>query len=199
MSDPRTSASDLTARAKIRNAALDLYAEYGEDRVSMRMVAAHAGVTVGLVQHHFKTKDGVRDAVEQLVVDYHAQAIADAPAGESPAESAAARDRAVAEMLRAHPPVVDYLRRVLLDPHNGGGTLLGRLTELSRQGVVEMRGTGRASTERSIADQTLGLMIKHVGHLFLQPMVDSMWTQLTADDPSPPDKPVLSVTARTPD
>jgi AcrR family transcriptional regulator len=199
MSDPRASASDLTARAKIRNAALDLYAEHGEDRVSMRMIAAHAGVTVGLVQHHFKTKDGLRDAVEQLVVDYHAQAIADAPAGDSPAESAAARDHAVAQMLQAHPPVVDYMRRVLLDPHNGGGTLLARLTELSRQGVVEMRGAGKASTERSVADQTLGLMIKHVGHLFLQPMVDSMWTQLTADDPSPPDKPVLSVTARTTD
>ncbi|GAC80441.1 MULTISPECIES: TetR/AcrR family transcriptional regulator [Gordonia] len=199
MSDPRTSASDLTARAKIRNAALDLYSEHGEDRVSMRMIAAQAGVTVGLVQHHFKTKDGLRDAVEQLVVDYHAQAIADAPSGDSPAESAAARDRAVAQMLHAHPPVVNYMRRVLLDPHNSGGTLLARLTELSRQGVVEMRGAGQASTDRSVADQTLGLMIKHVGHLFLQPMVDAMWAQLTADDEPPADKPVLSVTARTTD
>lgn len=71
MTDPRASDEDLTAKARIRNAALDLYAERGEDRVSMRAVAAAAGVAVGLVQHHFKTKDGLRVAVEQLVVDYY--------------------------------------------------------------------------------------------------------------------------------
>ncbi len=79
MTDPRASDEDLTAKARIRNAALDLYAERGEDRVSMRAVAAAAGVAVGLVQHHFKTKDGLRVAVEQLVVDYYALAIASVP------------------------------------------------------------------------------------------------------------------------
>ena len=66
MSDPRAADADLTAKAKIRNAALDMYAEQGEDRVSMRAVAARAGVTVGLVQHHFKTKDGLRQAVDEF-------------------------------------------------------------------------------------------------------------------------------------
>ena len=46
MTDPRASDEDLTAKARIRNAALDLYAERGEDRVSMRAVAAAAGVAV---------------------------------------------------------------------------------------------------------------------------------------------------------
>ena len=73
MTDPRASDEDLTAKARIRNAALDLYAERGEDRVSMRAVAAAAGVAVGLVQHHFKTKDGLRVAVEQLVGEGEAE------------------------------------------------------------------------------------------------------------------------------
>lgn len=199
MADPRATDADLTAKAKIRNAALDLYAEHGEAGASMRAVAAHAGVTVGLVQHHFKTKDGLRTAVDQLIVDYHAQAIADAPPGGTPAEAAAARDEAVRQMLADHPTVVNYLRRVLIDPSPGGGNLLARLTELSRSEITAMRDAGLASTERSLAEQTVGLMVANVGRLFLQPMVDAMWEQLAADDPAATRKPTLTVTARSDD
>lgn len=192
MNDPRAGDADLTAKAKIRNAALDLYAEHGEDRVSMRAVAAEAGVTVGLVQHHFTTKLGLRGAVEQLIVDYHAQAIASVSADGTPAEVAAARDGAVRQMLADHPPVVNYMRRVLLDPGPGGAALLTRLTELSRTEVTAMREAGLASTRRSVAEQTVDLMVRQVGELFLQPMVDAMWVQLTGDEDDE-GKPVLRV------
>jgi AcrR family transcriptional regulator len=69
MTNPRATNEDLTAKARIRNAALDLYAQYGEDGVSLRAIAAAAGVTLGVVQHHFKSKAGLRDAVDRLVVD----------------------------------------------------------------------------------------------------------------------------------
>ncbi|MGB6247258.1 TetR/AcrR family transcriptional regulator [Gordonia sp. (in: high G+C Gram-positive bacteria)] len=193
MIDPRAGDADLTAKAKIRNAALDLYAALGEDRVSMRAVAAAAGVTVGLVQHHFKTKDGLRKAVEELIVDYHRVAIAAAPTDGTPARVAAARDAAVREMLNQNPPVVNYMRRVLLDPAVPQ-TLLTQLTELSRQEVVKMRDAGLASTRRSVADQTVGMMVRNVGELFLQPLVDAMWTQL--NDDAAAQKPALSVDAR---
>jgi TetR/AcrR family transcriptional regulator, regulator of cefoperazone and chloramphenicol sensitivity len=105
---------------------MDLYAEYGEDRTSMRAIAAAAGVTVGLVVHHFGTKDRLRDAVEQLVVDYFAQAIARVPVTGTPAEIGAARDAAVQEMLATNPTVVNYLLRTVLDPIPSGGRLLER-------------------------------------------------------------------------
>lgn len=60
------------AKARIRNAALVLYAQDGEDGTSMRAVAGTAEVTVGLVVHHFRTKDGLRGAVDQHVVDLFA-------------------------------------------------------------------------------------------------------------------------------
>lgn len=195
MSDPRAADGDLTAKAKIRNAALDLYAAHGEDRVSMRAVAAEAGVTVGLVQHHFKTKDGLRRAVEELIVDYHRTAIASAPADGTPAQVAAARDEAVREMLTANPAVVGYMRRVLLDA-GVEQTLLQQLTELAREEVDKMRAAGLASTRRSVADQTVGMMVRNVGQLFLQPMVDAMWTQLATGDETTA-KPTLTVGART--
>src|ERR1700747_3265469 len=95
MVNPRATNEDLTAKARIRNAALDLYSQQGEDRVSLRAVAAEAGVTLGLVQHHLKTKAGLRDAVDQLVVDYFSSTLADVRADGSPAEIVAARDEAV--------------------------------------------------------------------------------------------------------
>ena len=59
--------------------------------------------------------------MEQLVVDYFAQAIAQVPVGGTPAEIGAARDAAVQEMLAANPAVVNYLRRAVLDPSPPGG------------------------------------------------------------------------------
>jgi TetR/AcrR family transcriptional regulator, regulator of cefoperazone and chloramphenicol sensitivity len=195
--DPRASGEDLTAKARIRNAAMDLYAEHGEDRTSMRAIAAAAGVTVGLLVHHFGTKDRLRDAVEQLVVDYFAQAIAQVPVTGTPAEIGAARDAAVQEMLAANPAVVNYLRRAVLDPTRREGRLLERLTELARQEVIQLRATGYASTTRSESSQVISVMVRQLGHLFLQPMIDAMWRQLAEPGATDADKPILEVRARS--
>ena len=195
--DPRASGGDLTAKARIRNAAMDLYAEYGEDHTSMREIAAAAGVTVGLLVHHFGTKDRLRDAVEQLVVDHFAQAIAQVPVTGTPAEIGAARDAAVAGMLTANPAVVNYLRRAVLNPNASGGRLLERLTELARREVTQLRATGVASTTRSESSQVIGVMVRQLGHLFLQPMIDAMWRQLAEPGATDADKPILEVRARS--
>jgi len=196
--DPRAGDQDLTAKARIRNTALDLYASQGEDRTSMRAIAAAAGVTVGLLVHHYGTKDRIRDAVEDLVVDYFRQAIARAPAGGSPADIAAARDAAVAEMLMADPEVVNYMRRALLDPAGLRGHLLERLTELSSAEVSQLRRSGLASVKRAESSQVIGVMIRQLGHLFLQPMLDAMWQQLAGPAASGTRKPILEVRVQTP-
>jgi AcrR family transcriptional regulator len=194
--DPRASGEDLTAKARIRNAAMDLYAEHGEDRTSMRAIAAAAGVTAGLLVHHFGTKDRLRDAVEQLVVDYFAQAIGQVPVTGTPAEIGAARDAAVQEMLAANPAVVNYLRRTALDPIPPGGHLIERLTELARREVTQLRATGFASTTRPESSQVIDVMVRQLGHLFLQPMIDAMWRQLAEPGATDTDKPILEIRAR---
>ena len=196
--NPRAGDQDLTAKARIRNAALDLYASQGEDRTSMRAIAAAAGVTVGLLVHHYGTKDRIRDAVEELVIDYFRQAIARAPADGTPAGVAAGRNAAVTEMLAANPEVVNYMRRALLDPAGPRGQLLERLTELSSTEVSELRRTGQASVKRAESAQVIGVMIRQLGHLFLQPMLDAMWRQLASPDTPGTDKPVLEVRVQAP-
>jgi AcrR family transcriptional regulator len=61
-------AGDLTARARIRNAALHLFTERGVRRTTIRAIAREAGVSSGLVQHHFGTKDALRAACDELVL-----------------------------------------------------------------------------------------------------------------------------------
>ncbi|MBF8191476.1 TetR/AcrR family transcriptional regulator [Nonomuraea sp. K274] len=60
---------DLTARARIRDAALAEFAERGFKGATMKAVADAAGVSVGLVQHHFGSKEGLREACDAHVHD----------------------------------------------------------------------------------------------------------------------------------
>lgn len=59
---------DLTARARIREAALRLFAERGIEAASIRDIAQVAGVSGGLVRHHFGSKDDLRAACDSYVV-----------------------------------------------------------------------------------------------------------------------------------
>ncbi|MFP3472658.1 helix-turn-helix domain-containing protein, partial [Micrococcus sp. SIMBA_144] len=50
---------DLSAPARLRLAALELYAERGVEMASVRERAQRAGVAAGLVRHHFGSKAGL--------------------------------------------------------------------------------------------------------------------------------------------
>src|SRR5699024_9350847 len=88
------------------------------------------------------------------------------------------RNESVAEMLVRNPEVVNYLRRALLEPGGRRGHLLERLTELTHREVVAMRETGAASRGRADAVQVVDVIINQMGRLFLQPLVDAVWTHL---------------------
>lgn len=193
MLNPRATNDDLTAKARIRNAAMDLFAQYGESRVSLRAVAAEAGVTLGLVQHHFKTKAGLIEAVDQLIVDYFSAAVSSVPLTGTPGENAAARNEAVREMLRANPAVVNYVRRAVLEPSEDQMRLLESLIELTRREVGILREAGLASTARRESTQIVDVLVSMFGELLLAPMIDAVWDRVA---PGTAEKPRLSITVR---
>lgn len=61
------SSSDLTARARIRDAAVECFAEVGLD-ASFRTIAARAGVSPGLITHHFGSKAALRVECDEEVL-----------------------------------------------------------------------------------------------------------------------------------
>jgi len=64
-----TGFDDLTARARIRQAAMAQFAEHGFDKTTIRGIAAAAGVSPRLVRHHFGSKQGLQDAVDTHVLN----------------------------------------------------------------------------------------------------------------------------------
>jgi AcrR family transcriptional regulator len=62
------SSEDLTARARIRDAAIALFAERGIGPATIRDIAGVAGVSSGLLRHHFGSKEGLRDACDEFAM-----------------------------------------------------------------------------------------------------------------------------------
>lgn len=60
------STDDLSTRARIRDTAIEYFGREGFD-VSLRSIAKHAGVSGGLIIHHFGSKDGLRQACDDRV------------------------------------------------------------------------------------------------------------------------------------
>jgi AcrR family transcriptional regulator len=58
---------DLTARARIRDAAIECFAHEGFG-ASFRTIAAQAGVSPGLITHHFGAKDALREECDAEVL-----------------------------------------------------------------------------------------------------------------------------------
>lgn len=64
----RTAHEDLTGRARLRDAAIESFAAHGFNE-SLRSIAAQAGVTAGLVRHHFGSKEQLRSECDATVLE----------------------------------------------------------------------------------------------------------------------------------
>jgi AcrR family transcriptional regulator len=62
------SVDDLTATARIRDAAIEQFGQHGFD-VGLRAIAKAAGVSAALVIHHFGSKDGLRKACDEFIAE----------------------------------------------------------------------------------------------------------------------------------
>ncbi len=60
--------ADLTAAARIRDAAIEQFGQHGF-RTGLRSVAEAAGVSAALVIHHFGSKEGLRKACDDYVAE----------------------------------------------------------------------------------------------------------------------------------
>jgi AcrR family transcriptional regulator len=140
VSDP-----DLTARANIRDCALALLADRGVEVVTIRDIAACAEVSPALVLHHYGSKQGLVDAVNE-----HVAGLFDAMLNQEPEDWTALIDQGpagsagFAEMLLSNlspgTRVPAYLRRLFLSGDPVGMDLFRRwyqmTLEVTRQGIA---------------------------------------------------------------
>jgi AcrR family transcriptional regulator len=95
---------DLTARARILEAAIEQFADVGSARATIRGIAAAAGVSSGLLRHHFGSKQALRQACDDRLTDLMRKLDADAAdflrlGGSSPAHIPASYGRYAARAL----------------------------------------------------------------------------------------------------
>ncbi|MEU4545746.1 TetR/AcrR family transcriptional regulator [Nonomuraea dietziae] len=121
---------DLTARARIRDAAMQHFAEQGFERATIRGIAETAGVSSGLVRHHFGSKQGLREACDAHLAKMIRRLNDEVRSGH-------ALDRAnpVATAHAAMGPYQRYLARALVE--GSAETVFDQMVELTEEWLAE--------------------------------------------------------------
>ncbi len=145
----RSPNDDRTSRAVIRDEALRLFAERGPDAVTVREIAAAAGVSPALVMRHYASKDGLRAAVDEHVVRVFESTLAQAtaPGTAGPFDELALPSLAgqVAWHLPPDSPVPSYLARLLVSGGADGAALFARLHGLAQNALADLVAAGAAT------------------------------------------------------
>jgi TetR/AcrR family transcriptional regulator, regulator of cefoperazone and chloramphenicol sensitivity len=153
----RVVASDLTTYARVRNAALQGFARDGVAGTSIRDIARAAGVSPGLVQHHFPNKASLIAAVNDFVIGIATDAFS------QPLDSASSADihqqlgDRVTALVREHPTALRYVVRSAADGEENALVLFDAFFAIAR------------SQWQTVADQNL-----------LRPDTDITWAALHA-------------------
>lgn len=128
---------------------MELFAERGTAGVTVREIAAAAGVSPGLVTHHFGTKAGLKGAIDRRVSQEFGAMVAqlehivDDGAGSSLAALFAGR-------LEHEPALAGYVRRLLIDGGEAADSLFAQMFDATLAG---MRSLARAGAVRPTADE----------------------------------------------
>jgi len=135
---------DLTATARIRDAAIAYFGEHGFRQTTIRAIATKVGVSPALVIHHFGSKDGLREAC-----DAHITQLIDSEAARAASQLAPADMLAMMARRPEFIFVAPYLTTALIE----GGAFAERLFQRL---VDDMESYLRAAVSAGIARPTEG-------------------------------------------
>ena len=152
-------ALDLTARARIRDAAIRRFGVEGFG-ASVRAIAADAGVSPGLVIHHFGSKDRLRAVCDEQVLRLIREAETDAFTSRTPADLISQL-----ALLDDYAPLVGYLIQALLAGGDLAATLLARLTSDAEDYLAAAVASGRMRPSRDPAARAAYLVDVGIGVL----------------------------------
>jgi AcrR family transcriptional regulator len=124
------SAAEPSSVERIRTAALMTFANHGIEATSLRTIAKAAGVSVGLVQHHFVTKANLIHAVDEYVMKSLTELLA-APLPSAPEDPVADVANRVTSMMAERVELIDYLSRALVENTPAGVRIFDGLVEIA--------------------------------------------------------------------
>jgi AcrR family transcriptional regulator len=123
--------TDLTASARIRDAAIEQFGQHGFG-VGVRAIADAAGVSAGLVIHHFGSKDGLLTACDDYIAEEIRSGKSEALRSTDPATWLAS----LAEV-ESYAPLMAYLVRSMQSGSELAKTLWSRMIDNAEEYLDE--------------------------------------------------------------
>lgn len=140
----RSTDEDLSTAARIRTTAFSLFSTHGIRGTTVRAIAEAAGVSAGLVLHHFGSKDGLRAACDDWLHDELMRENAGTMEGD--AEAMGQMTSRLAELS----PHMGYIVAALSEGGPGADRLFDRVCDMTDTMISEgiRTGTMRAPQDR---------------------------------------------------
>jgi AcrR family transcriptional regulator len=165
------SAEERSSIERIRTAALKTFAMHGTSATTLRSVAAAAGVSVGLVQHHFANKAGLIKAVDDHALGVMIAIIAPPMSG-PPADSLNEMGSRVNKLVAEHTDVVDYVGRALVDGSPLGAIIFDTLVGSGTARWHERGERGETRPDIDLTWAVINSLVLALGTLILRAHVD---------------------------
>jgi AcrR family transcriptional regulator len=145
--------ADMTATARIRDAAIEQWGQHGFN-VGLRAIAEAAGVSAALVIHHFGSKEGLRKACD----DYIAEEVRTAKSESLRSADPATWFAQMAE-IESYAPMMRYLVRSMQSGTELAKTFWRRMLENAEEYLEEgvRAGTLKGSRDPKARARYLGL------------------------------------------
>jgi AcrR family transcriptional regulator len=167
---------DAGGREQILRSALRLFAEKGIDGVSMRAIAAAAGVSLGLIWKYYGPKEALRAAVDEHVLEAlerENQRLLEredaAFLGGLGGEGARPSEEAAWELR--------YLRRALLDCSPASMRMFSRYFEVERAYFARLVDEGALRSDLDMKLLTMTSIFIGLGPLLLEPYFNAVFEE----------------------
>jgi AcrR family transcriptional regulator len=164
-------ADDPSSIERIRTAALRSFGAHGTSATSLRTVAEAAGVSVGLVQHHFVNKAGLIQAVDDYVMSVVVSTISQ-PIPPPPADSIAEMGSRVTHILSDHPEIADYVGRALIDGSPLGAAIFDTLTAFGIARWNQRSERGETRPEVDVTWGAINSLVLALGTMIMRGHID---------------------------
>jgi AcrR family transcriptional regulator len=162
---------DVKRLERIRQAALKSFATHGAAATSLRSIAADAGVSLGLVQHHFATKAGLVKAVDDHVMGVLIAVIAQ-PIPAPPTDSLAEMGDRITRLITEYPDIVDYLGRALVDGSPLGATIFDTFAAFGTARWNQRKENGETRPDVDLTWASLNSQVLALGTLILRSHIE---------------------------
>lgn len=160
------------AKDRIRDAALRCFAAQGIAATTLRAVAETAGVSVGLVQHHFRTKATLTAVVDQYVLQVVGDALEPTALSEGPSDGLTEAGRRLTALMVERPDAMTYLGRALAEGGALGSVIFTGLASISGGQGDQFVQEGKLRPDLDPDWGVLNPLILRVGAIILHPYIE---------------------------